>query len=429
MGPIFLILVAVAVLVALFSGQMEAVTRASVESAGAAVTLAIGLVGVMTFWLGLVEVLKQAGLLGSLSRGLKPLFRRIFPDIPDGHPALAAITMNVAANMMGLVNAATPFGIAAMRQLDRLNSRKGTATDAMCLFLALNTSALAILPTGVIAARAALGSADAGGIVMTTLFATSCSTLAAFCVSFLLARLSFFRRTRPESLLDAAFETETSGGADEGAAPAWRPWRVRSALATGLLALAGTVYGFLALIQDHAGADALRVAFASLPLPLIILFVLLYGWSRGVSVYGALVEGGKEGFQVAIRIIPYMVAVLVAVGMFRASGALEALIGVFAPFVEALGMPGDALPMALLRPLSGSGSYAVMAEIMQANGPDSFVGYLVSTMQGSTETTFYVLAVYGGEVGLRRTRWALPACLFADVCGIAAAVLVCHWLV
>ncbi len=428
MGPIFFALIVIAVLVGLFTGQTEAVTRASVDAAGAAVTLAIGLVGVMTFWLGLVEVLKRAGLLGSLARGLRPLFRRLFPDVPDGHPALAAITMNIAANMMGLVNAATPFGIAAMRQLDRLNSRKGTATDAMCLFLAINTSAVAVLPTGVIAARAALGSQDAGGIIATTLFATLCSTSAALVMSFLLSRWPVFRCTRPAPLVDASGQALDLAEDEVAPAPDWDRPRVLLALLIGLAALVGLVFAAAQLNKEMPFVETLRAIASSAPLPLIILFVMLYGWARRVPVYAALVDGGKEGFQVALRIIPYMVAILVAVGMLRASGGLEALIGVISPLSELVGMPGEALPMALLRPLSGSGSYAVMAEIMKAHGPDSFIGYLVSTMQGSTETTFYVLAVYGGEVALRRTRWALPACLVADLFGIVGALLACHWL-
>lgn len=432
MGPIFLVLVVVAIVAGLFTGHMREVTQASIESAGAGVTLAIGLIGVMTFWLGLVEVLSRAGLLGSLARGLRPLFRRLFPDVPDGHPALAAMTMNIAANMMGLVNAATPFGIAAMRQLDRLNTRKGTSTDAMCLFLAINTSAVAILPTGVIAARAALGSRDASGIIVTTLLATSLSTLGAILVALVLSRLPFFRKTRPpapaavprqDSLLDEGVAPSESEG------PAWVPWRARASLGLAVLAVVGASWGLYHLAGSETDPGQFRLAASSLALPLIILFAVLYGWSREVEVYAAIVEGGKEGFQVAVRIIPYIVAILVAVGMFRASGALDLLIGWLDPVTSRVGMPGEALPMALLRPLSGSGAYAVMAETMKVHGPDSFIGYLVSTMQGSTETTFYVLAVYGGEIGLRRTRHALPACLMGDFFGVAASLAVCrYWL-
>lgn len=431
MGVVFLLLIVAAVIVGLATGRIGEVSTASVDAAGDAVTLAIGLIGVMTFWLGVVEVLRRAGLMGSIARGLRPVFRRLFPEIPDGHPALAAITMNVAANMLGLTNAATPFGLDAMSKLDRLNARRGTATDSMCLFLAINTSAVAVLPTGVIAARAALGSHDAAGILVPTLIATSLSTIAAITAAFLLSRLPVFRRSRPEVVTtgredEDALETPGVSKTGEPETPPWRPGR----LALGLAALGVTVVLLGIAIASGARetglAESLRSVLTAAPLPLIILVALGYGWARGVPVYAALVDGAKEGFQVAVRIIPFLVAVLVAVGMFRASGALDAIVGVVGAWTAHVGLPGEALPMALLRPLSGSGAYAVMGEIMQNQGPDSFVGYLVSTMQGSTETTFYVLAVYGGQVGLSRTRHAVPACLVADAVGIAGATLACH---
>ncbi|MDQ7006803.1 MAG: nucleoside recognition domain-containing protein [Acidobacteriota bacterium] len=431
MGPVFILLLLVAVCVGLLTGRIEAVSRASVESAQSAVTLAIGLVGMMSFWLGMVEVLSRAGLLGGLARSLRPLFRRLFPEIPDGHPALAAITMNIAANMMGLVNAATPFGIAAMRQLDRLNTRKGTATDPMCLFLAINTSAVAVFPTGVIAARAALGSKDPAGIVITTLLATALSTLAAVVACLLLARLPFFSASRPPLVQGGGDDPAAGEADDEGivsAPPAkWSFPRLVIAAAVLLVAIACGAWGFASLARSGLAPHEFRVALSATVLPGIILVVVLAGWSRRVDVYAAVVEGGREGFQVALRIIPYMVAILVGVGMFRASGALDALVGLIDPLTRALALPAEALPMALLRPLSGSGAYAVMAEIMKTHGADSAIGYLVSTMQGSTETTFYVLAVYGGEVGLRRTRHAIPACLVGDLFGVLGAVLACRW--
>ncbi len=425
MGPVFLVLIVLAVLIGIASGRADALTLASVQSAKGAVTLSIGLVGVMSFWLGLVEVLKRAGALEGIARALRPVFSRLFPDVPAGHPALAAVTMNIAANMLGLVNAATPLGISAMRQLDRLNGRKGTATDAMCLFLAINTSAVALVPSGVIAIRAGAGSIDPAGIILTTLVATSCSTLAALAAVMLLSRLPYYRKSRPPVVVDENPEEL----ADENSQPAasWQRRRVPWALGA-VIGVLGVAVAAL-VVADIVGAPGgVRLMASALPLPLIILVVMLYGWARGVPVYGALVEGGREGFQVALRIIPYMVAIFVAIGMLRASGALEAVVGFIGPWTQALGLPGEALPMALLRPFSGSGAFAVMSETLSAHGPDSFVGYLVSTMQGSTETTFYVLAVYGGEVALRRTRHALPACLIADFCGLAAAIAACHLL-
>ncbi len=429
MGPVFLVLVVAAVVVGFATGRMEAVTTASIESAGQAVELAIGLVGMMAFWLGLTEVVRRAGLMEAIARALRPLFRRLFPGIPDGHPALAAMTLNVAANMLGLANAATPLGIEAMRRLDELNPRKGTATNAMVLFLAINTSGLALLPLGAIAVRAEAGSRDPAGILVSTLLATSLSTLVGASAAILLARLPFFRRTDPGTLVppDGA-ATAPAAGAAGGTDTGWHRGRL---VASGLLllaALAGAVVSVARLAGEEGWAAAGRTAVSWVPLPFLILLAVLYGWSRGVEVYAALVEGAKAGFDVAVRIIPYLVAILVAVGMFRASGALDALVAALSPVTGTIGFPGEALPMALLRPLSGSGAFAVMAETMKVHGPDSFVGYLVSTLQGSTETTFYVLAVYGGAVGMRRTRHAIPACLAGDLAGILGALLACRLL-
>ena len=425
MGPVFLVLVVVAVLAGFATGRMEAVTTASIESARQAVDLAIGLVGMMAFWLGLTEVVRRAGLMEAIARGLRPLFRRLFPGIPDGHPALAAMTLNVAANMLGLANAATPLGIEAMRRLDELNGRKGTATDAMVLFLAINTSGLALLPLGAIAVRAEAGSRDPAGILVSTLLATSLSTLVGATAAILLSRLPFFRRTAPPVV--APREPATGEPAGNGAGR-WIPWRLASSAVLAAAALGGAAWSLSRLAGEQGWGPAGRAAVSWVPLPFLVLLAVLYGWSRGVPVYAALVEGAKEGFEVAVRIIPYLVAILVAVGMFRASGALDALVGVLSPVTAAVGFPGEALPMALLRPLSGSGAFAVMAETMKVHGPDSFVGYLVSTLQGSTETTFYVLAVYGGAVGMRRSRHAIPACLAGDLAGILGALAACRLL-
>jgi spore maturation protein SpmA len=426
MGPVFLALIAIAVLFALATGRPDALTEATLGSAQDAVELAIKLIGVMAFFLGLVEVVRRGGVMGSLARALRPVFRRLFPDVPDGHPALSAITMNVAANMLGLANAATPFGIKAMEELDRLNGRKGTATDAMALFLAINTSSVALLPLGTIGLRAALDSADPSGIILTSLMATGISTVAAITAAKLLARIPALRRSRPPVVDEAGAPETPPAERDE---PAQEPETARWHRGR-TLASAAAVLAFVVLAARYAAGAADTVqAVSHVMLPLVILLALLYGWSKGVRVYAALVEGAKEGFQVAIRIIPYLVAILVAVGMFRASGVLELLTGAIAPFTTAVGFPAEAVPMALVRPLSGSGAMGVMVEIMQAEGPDSFVGYLVSTLMGSTETTFYVLAVYGGAVALRRIRHAMAACLIADAFGIFGATLAVHLLI
>ncbi len=423
MAPVFLVLVVAAVLCGAFTGRLEAVTEASLQDARKAVEIALGLVGVMAFWLGMVEVLRRSGFLHRLALRLAPLFRRLFPDVPAGDPALAAMSLNIAANMLGLTNAATPLGLDAMRRLDRLNGDKGTATDAMALFLAINTSGLALLPLGVIGLRASLGSKDPAGIVVTTLLATSCSTAVAIVAAKVLSRLPAFRRTRP-----AAAAPEPAAD-DADAPPEFVPAsRVRGAIAWAvwLAAAGGGAWTLVAAPAAAGAAGGVRAAVSWLPLPLVILAIVLYGWARRIPVYDAVVAGAKEGFEVALRVIPYLVAVLVAVGMFRASGAFDLVVRALTPLTTPLGFPVEALPMALVRPLSGSGAFGVLTDILTTHGPDGPVGYLASTLQGSFETTFYVLAVYGGVANLRRTRHTVAACLAGDLAGIVGATVACR---
>lgn len=430
MGPIFLVFIVGAILMGVATGQAEAMTASVLGSSRDAVELSIKLIGVMAFFLGLMEVVRRGGLMPAVGRALAPLFRRLFPDVPDGHPALAAMTMNIAANMLGLTNAATPFGLKAMKELDRLNGARGVATDAMCLFLAINTSNVSILPLGTIGWRATLDSQDPSGIVATTWIATVFSTLVAGIAAIALSRLPGFRSTRPPLVVDTEIREERDESATSIETDISTHWIRGRAIAAVLLLVA--FVGLAAWgLQTQAGAASTRGALTSvshLLLPAVILLGVLYGWSRGVHVYEALVTGAKEGFDVAVRIIPFLVAILVAVGLLRASGALEAFVGFVGPYTAALGFPAEALPMAILRPLSGSGAMGVMVETMKVHGPDSFVGYLVSTLQGSTETTFYVIAVYGGAVGLKRLRHALVACLIADAAGIVGATAACHLL-
>ena len=399
---------------------MEILAAAVINSAESSVTLALGLIGVMALFLGLMKVAEAGGLLTVIARLVRPLMQRLFPDVPPDHPAMGAMILNMSANVLGLGNAATPFGIRAMQELDKLNPVKGTASNAMVLFLAINTSSVTLLPTGVIALRAAAGSTDPAGIVPTTLFATVCSTAIAIIVAKLCQRLWL---PNPNDALPAD-ETEasiTGDALDTGAAanddldtegadrpyPAWLSY----------LVLAG-ILGLIPVTVLYGRQIAPWI------IPGILVSLLGFGFSRRVRVYESFVEGAKDGFQVALRIIPYLVAILVAVGMFRASGAMEMLIRPLSLLTEPLGLPAEALPMALLRPLSGSGAYGILASIIndQAIGPDSYAGYLVSTLQGSTETTFYVLAVYFGAVQVRRIRHALIAGLSADVAGVIAAV-------
>lgn len=402
---------------------MATLGTAVIDSAGSAVTLAIGLIGVMALFLGLMKVAEAGGLLVIVARLLRPVLIRLFPDVPPEHPAMGAMVMNLSANALGLGNAATPFGIRAMQALDTLNPTKGTATNAMALFLAINTSSITLLPTGVIALRAAAGSNDPAGILPTTLFATLCSTVVAITAAKLYQRL--WATPAPSDVTAPAAEAAEAGpeagegeeaegiAVETGAYPGWV-----SALALG---------GVVALIPLSVlyGQDV-----APWIIPALIVLFLTFGALRRVAVYETLVEGAREGFQVAVRIIPYLVAILVAVGMFRASGAMDLIIGPLGALTGPLGLPADALPMALLRPLSGSGAYGVLASIIEdpSVGPDSYAGYLVSTLQGSTETTFYVLAVYFGAVQVRRVRHALAAGLTADLAGIAGAVVACLWL-
>ena len=397
---------------ALLTDEMIAAARASVE-------LAIGLVGVMALFLGLMKVAEQGGLLVIIAKTVRPLMTRLFPDVPPNHPAMGAMILNISANVLGLGNAATPFGIRAMQELDKLNPHKGTATNAMALFLAINTSSVTILPTGVIALRASLGSTEPAAIVPTTLVATLCSTIVAIIAAKSLQR--FFAAPPPDAEPDrremAADEMIEAPPAETPEAPAGSdeayPLHISMLVLLGVAALVP-----LTILYGREISPWI--------VPALMVGLLGFGMAKRVRVYECFVDGAKDGFQVALKIIPYLVAILVAVAMFRASGALDALVAAIGSFTDPLGLPAEAVPMALLRPLSGSGAYGVMTSIMQdpATGPDTYVGFLVSTLQGSTETTFYVLAVYFGAVQIRRIRHALAAGISADIAGVIAAVAV-----
>ena len=430
MSAIWLTLIVASVVTAAFTGAMPAVSTASIESAKSAVTLAIGLIGVMAFWLGMMRIVQEGGLLHTLARVVRPVMTRLFPDVPHDHPAMSAMIMNIAANMLGLGNAATPFGIKAMTDLNRLNPVPGVATNAMVLFLAINTSNLALAPLGVIALRAALGSANPAGIWLPTLLATSFSTVVGIVAAKLLQRMvSPITAYAPAAGTGLAAPVDLP---DESALGSARPTS-RSGCVLGLLTIVALAIGFVAFVRDgitsgESVGDLLRSTGSSWLLPVLIVLMLLYGFAKRVAVYDAMITGAREGFQVAVRIIPFLVAIVVAAGMLRASGLLDFIVRSVGSLTNAVGFPAEALPMALLRPLSGSGAYAIMAEIMQAEGPDSRVGYLVSTLQGSTETTFYVLAVYFGAVGVSRVRHAVAAGLTADAAGIVGAVVTVNWL-
>ena len=421
MNIIFFIIVIIAFLAGAFRqlswdgtgiAPMGELSKAMIESASGSVTLALGLVGVMTLFLGLMKVAEAGGLLTLIARLIRPLMVRLFPQVPADHPAMGAMILNMSANALGLGNAATPFGIRAMQELDKLNTRPGTATDAMVLFLAINTSSITLLPTGVIALRAAAGSADPAGILPTTLFATLCATAIAIVSSFALRR--FFPLEQGIDANPSAAERDQMEPAESHEAyPLWV-----SAMAMSALVMAIPLTVLYGQVVSPWILPGLMVGF------------LGFGIARGVRIYEVFVEGAKEGFQVALRIIPYLVAILVAVGLFRASGALTVLVKAIGPWTSQVGLPAEALPMALLRPLSGSGAYGVMASLINDPniGPDSYAGYLVSTIQGSTETTFYVLAVYFGSVQIRRMRHALAVGLLTDLAGLIGAIIAVTFL-
>lgn len=432
LNGIWLGLVLVSVLYAAFTGRMELLQQRTLAAAGDAVDLVIGLVGVMALFLGLMRVARDGGLLLAVARALSPLMRRLFPSVPADHPAMGAMIMNLASNVLGLGNAATPFGLKAMVELNRLNPRPGVATDAMVLFLAINATSVALLPSGTIAVRAAAGSAQPAAIWVPTLIATTCSTVAAVGMHFLLRRRRRFRVENHAPVAEAA-----AGPVDEPEAPEMpgpsevpspTPARRLAVWAfAGAFALALGLHVQAALGGGASIADVAREVSSNWFLPALVAGLVLVGLRGHVPAYESAVAGAREALEVAVRIVPFLVVILVAVAMFRASGALDLVVSVIDPVTSRLGVPAEALPMALLRPLSGSGAFGVMSEILKAQGPDSYVGMLVSTFQGTTETTFYVLAVYLGAARIREARHALVTCLTGDLAGFAGAVAACRF--
>ncbi|MEC7947515.1 MAG: nucleoside recognition domain-containing protein [Myxococcota bacterium] len=403
MNAVFFGIVAVAFASAIALGTPGEVGKAALDSAKASVELAIGLIGYIALFLGLMKVVEEAGGLRFMARLIRPLLVRLFPEVPADHPAMGAMVMNIAANALGLGNAATPFGLKAMKELHTLSKEEGTATDAMVLFLAINTSGLALLPTGIIGLRALKESADPAAIFPTTLLATAISTVCGVAAAKLYRRLPFFRAPEAQRAADAAVVAA----------------RPRESL-LDLLPLAGfggALVGLVAVVYVYGERASAWIV------PSLIFGMLLVGVIRKVKVYEVFVAGAKEGFDLAKMIIPYLVAILSAVGMFRQSGAMDRVQGWIGPLTESVGLPAEALPLALLRPLSGSGAFGITAELIETHGPDSYIGNLVSTMNGSTETTFYVLAVYFGSVGVTRIRHGVAAGLTADVMGVVGSIV------
>jgi spore maturation protein SpmA len=388
--------------------KMKEITNAALEYAGIAVNIAIGLIGVMALWLGIMKIAESAGLINLIATWLKPVTKKLFPDVPPDHPAMGAMIMNMSANMLGLGNAATPFGIKAMEELDTLNPNKGTATNSMVTFLAINTAGMTLIPASAIAIRAASGSSDPAIIIGTSLFGSFCATVAGILAAKLLENISLgFNGWYKANIKLLAFIIVITG-----------------IFATLILIPEVKAAGSLLSFFPVKTIKYLIQFFSVIAIPTLIIFFVGYGVLKKVKVYEQFVDGAKEGFNIAIRILPYLLAILVAIGIFRAGGAMQWLISILTPLTNLLGMPAEALPMALMRPLSGSGSLGIMSEVISVHGPDSFIGILVSTFYGSTETTFYVLAVYFGAVNIKNTRHAVPAGLIADICGILGALFI-----
>ena len=390
-------LIAVAQLAMGNTEVFPAIMNSTFESAKTAFDISLGLTGVLSLWMGIMKIGERGGVVDCLARWLSPLMTRLFPEIPAGHPVFGHIFMNFSANMLGLDNAATPLGLKAMEQLQELNPKKDTATNPMIMFLVLNTSGLTLIPVSIMVYRAQMHAAQPTDIFVPILLATFFSTLAGIIITSLYQRINLLNRTM---LL-------TLGGMSA--------------------AVAAIIWGFSAM--DKAEMNVVSSSVANILLLSIIVVFILAGMRKKVNVYDAFIEGAKEGFSTAVRIIPYLVAILVGIGVFRASGAMDMLIGGIKWGVASLGGNTDfvgALPTALMKPLSGSGARGMMVDAMTTYGADSFVGRLSCVFQGSTDTTFYILAVYFGSVGVRYTRHAVACGLLADLAGVIAAIAICY---
>ena len=396
----FVLAFIVATIRLVFFGNAEVfpdIINSTFASSKSAFEISLGLTGVLALWMGIMRIGEQGGVIALFSRVLSPLFSKLFPDIPKGHPVTGSIFMNMAANMLGLDNAATPLGLKAMEGLQELNPKKDTATNPMIMFLVINTSGLTLIPISIMVYRAQLGAAQPTDVFVPILIATFISTLAGIIAVALYQRINLLNRTILLFL----------GGA--------------------IAFITGIIWFFSTLSQDQI--DLYSTTFANVFLFVIIIGFILAGIRKKVNVYDAFIEGAKEGFTTAVRIIPYLVAILVAIGVFRASGCMDYLTQGIASLVEMCGLDSDfvgALPTALMKPLSGSGARGLMVDAMSTYGADSFVGRLACIFQGSTDTTFYILAVYFGSVGVAKTRHAVPCGLLADFAGILAAIFVCY---
>jgi len=471
---IWLALVLLAVAIGGWNDRFKDVTSGAIDGAKTAVTIALGLIGIMALWLGLMRLAERAGIVQRMAHGLRPLMRRLFPEVPSNHPAMGSMLMNMAANMLGLGNAATPLGLRAMRDLETLNPRPGVATNAMCTFLAINTSSVQLVPTTAIAILAAAGSSRPTAIVGTALFATLCAATVAIISARTFEKLSIFR-PRSESTKDregqpgrlvalGEFENGMPGSEPDGnhhglpssqgavkpstdhlafddaslpQPPSLRPaWWGSIALVLlgvffGMIFLRMVAPGFfrIQLTADVANQNLFaRVvnALSILAIPFLLSFFPIYAVARGLKVYDEFVEGAKEAFNVILKVIPFLVTMLVAIGMFKGAGGIDLLTQALSPILTPLHFPTELVPLALMRPLSGSGTLALLADIVHRFGPENIIALMAATIYGSTETTFYVATVYFGSVGIKQTRHAIPAGLLADLTGVIASVIICR---
>lgn len=384
----------------IFEGDVSvfpAMMNATFDTSKTAFEISLGLTGVLSLWLGVMKIGEHSGFINALARVLSPVFSRLFPDIPKGDPATGAIFMNIAANMLGLDNAATPLGLKAMERLQTLNPRKDTASNPMIMFLVLNTSGLTLIPVSILVYRSQLGAQQPTDVFIPILLATFFSTLAGIIITSVYQRINLFNHTMLLTL-------------------------------GGMLAIVGgIIWGFGQLNKEQMSVVSTSVA--NIVLMTIIIAFILAGVRKRINVYDAFIEGAKEGFQTAVRIIPYLVAILVAIGVFRASGAMDMLVDGIKGLVAACrGNTAfvEALPTALMKPLSGSGARGMMVDTMTTYGADSFVGRLSCLFQGSTDTTFYILAVYFGSINIKYTRHAVTCGLLADLCGVIAAITLAY---
>src|ERR1700682_1429947 len=438
---IWLALVLLAVAIGGWNDRLKDVTEGALDGAKTAVTIALALIGIMALWLGVMRLAERAGLVQRIARALRPMMTRLFPDVPPEHPAMGSMLMNMAANMLGLGNAATPLGLRAMRDLERLNPRPGIASNAMCTFLAINTASVQLIPATAIALLAAAGSTRPTAIVGTALLATLCAATVALTSAKILEKLPFFRLSDPNEL---PLKTDLVGRdsvepivevPDTVIAVEPRGWRRILPFLLVLFFLGLFVRlvfpGWFNLPADPNAAT--QNAFVRsvntlsiLAIPFLLSYFPVYAATRRIKIYEEFVEGAKQAFGVILKIIPFLVTMLVAISMFKGAGGIDLLTRVLTPVLTPLKFPTDLLPLALMRPLSGSATLAILTDIIHRLGPDNIVSLTAATIYGSTETTFYVAAVYFGSVAVKQPRHAIPAGLLGDLAGVIASVVICR---